>query len=1698
MKELTREEDGDQKEGDQGDSTNKIEDSSDNNADDKIKTVVVSLLRCCMAPEEEVGRGAAASLALIGKNNPISVLTEWHTAFVREKEVCALNSNSPQRRDGRSSVPPCPNTCGLLISSLAPVLDLLKNNSLKAGDARHRAVLGQILALLVDEMTSSPQHGQDSTGLSEIQQNCLNILSNLSGTYMDKVMDVVLVHYQVGSSVPVHPSIITTLGSLAHHHPHHAVPFLKAILGTTSYLIKAVKQTDAASKTAYAIAMMRFCDAILDYVSNIAEMPDTTIKVTNYSHEANAIYETFFSTWLNQTKEVKVKLKILECLAAVTPLLSTDLIDDRGCQFVSSLLGLYKKLGPAAGSNVEITLCLSSLLDTITKKDCSSVEPVVDQVLGTMFSLVCIPPDYAKPNTVKNHFEILRCYDIMVQCCGDKVVAGLQLRVDSPDEKSRIGALVVLKHILNSNKEALADKLDDIFNTLHNKLGETNNSVRKVMAQIIVMLGHHGCLEGTKGRDFLEFIIKLCALTGEDTKDTKTRLGVDCVTCESLSLMCGNILELLTTTVDSVEPVLWPHLLEYLMQPDCTTAVPSIAKSLAHIATKKREINAADYSIDYGDFQYTPSPNVLLSRLVVLASVPLTQHRGVHILRFLHNFSSNINKHLVELWDARFPLLMHYLEQHDTVDLEQWHNWLLTLLTDSLAQIGMEEWSCGVAVALVNQLPMYEPMSPEKSFAIRCVGHVLTLVTNKQVVLDNLSAMFVAAVDCRQHAHSCAVGFGVTSSKHLELVLAKIDTLYKASVTKKSTSFFGLIRDKSSEESQCRTLSLLLGCLGQAAKHASTTELGVACEGMVKHFLAPCLSNCRESNQIREAALIAVSNLALALHKLLKDNDKFLVVQHEELLHSTIAVLYDTSVSLSCKQLALTTLTNLIQLPPNISQLTRCSLLKACFSTIFNSFLEAEEWKGEDYSVVKDLEQQLTTMVEKLHVLIRELLRQDMEQSTVDEIFTMLEPWLKLDQALSRELSVNILLGALETYCKNVKLGIESPTNFTPGPYMIGAMVPRCHDPSLPVRTTALQCLQHLLRILAIYEGLAQETIEKAIGQLDAMNLRCNSSEGGSSKAELSLASQAITCVLTERVQHHHMLSLLDSITETLTDTQASSVAGSISVLHGLATARGSEIFQNIPGLVTKLHDKMTIMAVDEGADMLTEVGCVIHQLASHNSRGCVSSLLHLELPIDPCCRVAWVSTAGDHRLASELLDILLEVISQDQVVQLPTGKLTANHSPLAAASALTVLFDTHKLEDICRQEVGHILSSLVVLLSHYLVASHVPQTSDSVQVTPTVVALECIRSLFSTINCVVVANSVVVDTEVRDYKALCRVLQDLLANVIQHAPHHTQAIVNSIIPNSYSGAECCRVASLAVLSGVVGGKAGGDLALLAKVMTCLLKCVSDTCAEARQLALEGLSGLDKVTQEEIQNNGQAVLSALIQGVEDESSPLVTLTALRGLASLLPSLPAPVVHHVQTTIALKVRPFFESSSEDHRAASINVYGALAVFAEGEHASLYIDQSHSILVPLLLHSSSTHQDTSRACLSTLAALAGVTRHEPLIENVAKYNAEQPFSDLVESIVECQCPSLTEMFATFVANGISYFRSGNPMLRKNAVLLLKHLVCYNGTGDCGVVDSSLLCAVTSGLVELLQDKELDVRAAAASNLGQIVEKYQQINK
>jgi hypothetical protein len=79
-----------------------------------------------------------------------------------------------------------------------------------------------------------------------------------------------------------------------------------------------------------------------------------------------------------------------------------------------------------------------------------------------------------------------------------------------------------------------------------------------------------------------------------------------------------------------------------------------------------------------------------------------------------------------------------------------------------------------------------------------------------------------------------------------------------------------------------------------------------AAEAMTRQFLSPCLFGCRDSERLREAVLTAVSELAQAL-KRMRDadaaagvgdgggsgGDAFVMSQHEELLHSAIAVLQE-------------------------------------------------------------------------------------------------------------------------------------------------------------------------------------------------------------------------------------------------------------------------------------------------------------------------------------------------------------------------------------------------------------------------------------------------------------------------------------------------------------------------------------------------------------------------------------------------------------------------------------------------------------------------------------------------------------------------------------------------------------------------------------------------------------------------------------
>ena len=64
---------------------------------------------------------------------------------------------------------------------------------------------------------------------------------------------------------------------------------------------------------------------------------------------------------------------------------------------------------------------------------------------------VCVPADYTNPTALKNHNEVRRCFSVLATSFPDRVVTFLLLKLDSSNERIRIGTLAVFKQLINSS-----------------------------------------------------------------------------------------------------------------------------------------------------------------------------------------------------------------------------------------------------------------------------------------------------------------------------------------------------------------------------------------------------------------------------------------------------------------------------------------------------------------------------------------------------------------------------------------------------------------------------------------------------------------------------------------------------------------------------------------------------------------------------------------------------------------------------------------------------------------------------------------------------------------------------------------------------------------------------------------------------------------------------------------------------------------------------------------------------------------------------------------------------------------------------------------------------------------------------------------------------------------------------------------------
>ena len=115
--------------------------------------------------------------------------------------------------------------------------------------------------------------------------------------------------------------------------------------------------------------------------------------------------------------------------------------------------------------------------------------------------------------------------------------------------------------------------------------------------QVVIAMASHSYLELEGGQLMVEFVVKQCSLDIEDKSLAK--FSGEEVNPTLLKSMSEKTLQLITTTIEGMDKVLWPFLLEFLVPVEYTLSSGILCKCITDIATKKRAGKDEDFNLNY-------------------------------------------------------------------------------------------------------------------------------------------------------------------------------------------------------------------------------------------------------------------------------------------------------------------------------------------------------------------------------------------------------------------------------------------------------------------------------------------------------------------------------------------------------------------------------------------------------------------------------------------------------------------------------------------------------------------------------------------------------------------------------------------------------------------------------------------------------------------------------------------------------------------------------------------------------------------------------------------------------------------------------------------------------------------------------------------------------------------------------------------
>ncbi|KAG2686382.1 hypothetical protein I3760_09G003000 [Carya illinoinensis] len=1560
--------------------------------------VLVSLL----ADESPMVReSSSASLKDIAALNPLLVL-----------DCCCAVSRGGRRRFG--------NMAGVFQVMAFGVRALDK----KDVDPSFMAKLAKIATA---EMISSKELNADW------QRAAASLLVSIGSHLPDLMMEEIFLH--LSGPNPALPAMVQILADFASADALQFTPRLKGVLSRVLPIIGNVRDP---YRPIFANAFKCWCQAVWQYSVDFPLHSLLDGDVMSFLHSA---FELLLKVWA-ASRDLKVRLSSVEALGQMVGLITRAQLKAALPRLVPTILELYKKDQDVA---FLATCSLHNLLYGSLLSE--SGPPLLDFeeltiILSTLLPVVCMNSESKEHSdfsvALKTYNEVQRCFLTVGLVYPEDLFMFLLNKCRLKDEPLTFGVLSVLKHLLPRLSEAWHSKRPLLVDVVKFLLDEKNLGVRKALSELIVVMASHCYLVGPSGEEFIEYLVRHCALPDQDRNQLESsrssfQVKIGAVFLTELRAICEKGLLLLTITIPEMEHILWPFLLKMIIPRDYTGAAATVCRCISELCRHKPSYSDTILS-ECKARSDIPSPEELFARLVVLLHDPLAREQlATQILTVLCHLAPLFPKDIILFWQDEIPKMKAYVS--DTEDLKQdhsyqetWDDMIINFLAESLDVTQDTDWVISLGNAFSKQYELYTSEDEHSALLHRCLGVLLQKVNDRTYVHHQIDWMYKHAnIAIPTNRLGLAKAIGLVAASHLDTVLDKLKYILDdvgQSIFQRFLSFFS--ESFRTEESDDIHAALAL-MYGYAAKYAPSTVIEARIDALVGTNMLSRLLHVRHPTA-KQAVITAIDLLGRAVINAAENGASFPLKRRDQMLDYILTLMgrearddnegffYSSLELLRTQALALSACTTLVSVEPKLTVETRNHVMKATLGF---------------FALPNDPVDVVNPLIDNLITLLCAILLTSGEdgRSRAEQLLHMLR---QIDQYVASpveyqrrrgcravfEMLLKFRMVCIGGYCtlgchgscthsKQVDRAVHGNISNLPSAFVLPSRealclgdrvvmyLPRCADTNSEVRKVSAEIFDQLFSIsLSLPRPAASNfgaDIEVSYGALSSLEdvIAILRSDASIDPSEVFNRIVSSVCILLTKDE---LVATLNGCAVAICDKIKQSAEGVIQAVIEFVIKRRNELNESDVSRTTQSLLSATVHVTDKHLRLET-LGAISTLAENTSSKVVFNEVLASagrDIVTKDISRIrggwsmqdAFYAFSQHTVLSSLFLEHVIFSLSQTPILKGDSRKGENSSHPvdgqieedILQAAIFALTAFFRGGGKVGKKAVEQKYASVLVELILQLGSCH--GLVQTGQHGPLRALLPAFQAFCECVGDLEMGKILARDGEQNENERWINLIGDIASCISIKRPKEVESICIILSKSLSRRQRYQREAAAAALSEFVRYSCGFG-SLLEEMVEVLCRRVSDESPNVRRLCLRGLVQIPSIHILQYTTQVLGVILALLDDL-DES---VQLTAVSCLLTMLESFPNDAaVEPNLLNLSVRLRNLQISMNSKMRANAFAAFGALSTYGFGAQREAFLEQVHAAIPRLVLHLHDDNISVRQACRNTLKRICPLMEME----------------------------------------------------------------------------------------------------------------------